>query len=191
MPRTTAPPTYRSIPSRSPAASPSESALATSPRPRASAPSPAARKGGKLSCEVAVARARETAQLDRDPASDSGRALRPRIALTGAHAASQRLRPRGPRQASPARRTLRALRTRALRRGDPELPGAPGGCGQTFPQPTCRRGGWLLKPGMQRRAAGEVSRRPARCHQDRGARVSHRGTKGLRSAPLSPRPLCL
>lgn len=136
MPWTTAPPTYRSIPSLSPAASRSESALVTSLRPRVSVLSPTAWKGRKLSCEVAVVRARETAQLDRDPGSESGRAPRPRIALTGGHAASQRLRPPGPRQASPAQRTICALRTRSGRR-NPELPGAPGGSGQTFPQPTC------------------------------------------------------
>nr|XP_002710777.2 R-spondin-2 isoform X1 [Oryctolagus cuniculus] len=118
MPWTTAPPTYRSIPSLSPSASPSESALATSL-------SPTAWKRRRLGCEGAVERAREAAQLDRDAVgSESGRTRCPGVALaSGTQHPSGRVRA-CPGQLIPgAARPDDPRRTPALRR-----PLGPGSC---------------------------------------------------------------
>lgn len=99
MPWTTAPPTYRSIPSLSRAASPSESALATSLRPRVSVLSPTAWKGRKLSCEVAVVRARETAHWTGTQGVKAGVPL-----ARGLHSPAGTQHPRGCGRRGPARR---------------------------------------------------------------------------------------
>lgn len=99
MPWTTAPPTYRSILSLSRAASPSESALATSLRPRVSVLSPTAWKGRKLSCEVAVVRARETAHWTGTQGVKAGVPL-----ARGLHSPAGTQHPRGCGRRGPARR---------------------------------------------------------------------------------------
>lgn len=105
MPWTTAPPTYRSIPSLSLSASPSESALATSLQPRGSVRSPPARAGRNLSREVAVERAPRAA-TGPGRQEESGRAPRRGIALSRGLRPDQHLSACG--RACPAARSCQA-----------------------------------------------------------------------------------
>lgn len=138
MPWTTAPPTYRSIPSLSLSASPSESALATSLRPPGSVLSSPARAGRNLSCEVVVERSLEAA-TGPGRCEESGRAPRPGIALAGGDPASQCLWSRLPAcallpgAASPEDpRGPRTLLQPAKSYSCQELPA---GVGKLFPSP--------------------------------------------------------
>ncbi len=194
MPWTTAPPTYRSIPSLRRAASPSESALATSLRLRGTAPSRTAWTGGDPRCGWLRSGSREAAQWHRDLESECGRAGRPRTALPGGDAASPRLPtrpPAAPARAPPAPGAGGALPTR-------------GGCGRSRgrsanfspahvlagrPAAPARDGAPRL--GTPHRPSRKChGRRPAPGHRGRGARLPAVGpwTSGgsLNPAPLTP-----
>lgn len=135
MPWTTAPPTYRSIPSLSPSASPSESEPATSLRPPGSFPSPTAWKERRLSRQDIEERAREAAQLDRDAVEfESRHAPCPRIALaSGTQHLSGREGASSARSRLPRRPSAHACSAAAT--GIPELPGTPGVSPQLSPGP--------------------------------------------------------
>lgn len=191
----TAPPTYRSIPSLSLSASPSESALATSLRPLGSVLAPLAQAARNFSCEVVVERALGAATRPGRQ-EESGRSPRPGIALTGGDPASQRLRSRLPGRAlllgaaSPEDpRGPRTLLQLAESQNCQELPA---GVGKLFPSPRADQTARLASRAWDGapRLGTPCSPRPERTVGDpylgRGAGIAHPGSEGLQSAPLKP-----
>lgn len=150
---------------------------------------------------MAVAIAGETAQLDRDLESESGRAPRGRIALTGGDAASRRLRTRPPRRAPGARRQSRGPSRAQNPRRQPESRSArrsrrvsanfsPAHVLAGRLASRARDGAPRLGTPHRVRRVSAPGRRPATGHRGHGARVPHRGAEGPKSAPLTLRLWC-